>query len=192
MKALILLLFFLPTWAYARVPDPPEICAAVAMDARLPAEHDRWTTRVRAAGWMPELDVSIHRRLGWNQDSRFKEQLGRVDDRLEFKTAQTDSLDGEDDQWTFEVSLRFDLQRVIFSRDEFAADETARKNLILRHDLCDRALQLYFSWRESSRLARVGFHDDRVLHAEARDLAQARIDALTGGWFSTVLKQEAP
>ncbi len=192
MKVLIwLYLLLVPAVGEARVPAPAEVYQAALHHAAIGPDLDRWSSRSRLAGLIPVVDVEAKYRSTRNADDRMKEQLARVDESFEFKSAQTDTLDGMDEQWSVSLNLKFDLQRVVFDRDELAADESARRNLQLRNDVADQALTLFYSWLESSRRAATSPHEERVRFAESRDLAAARLDALTGGWFARTIAEEA-
>ena len=184
MKSLLVFLLFWPTVAFARVPTPSEVVDAALRHAELNSELDPWSSRSRLAGLAPELTVLAGYKRVLNVDDRFREQFGQVDDTFAFKSGQTDTLDGKDSTWSVSVDLRFDLERVVFNRDEFAADETKRRNLQLRGQLAERVLALYFQWLESSRLSLSAPFAHRLGHVHARDLQAATLDALTGGWFS--------
>lgn len=189
---LVLLFALLPCSAMARVPHPTEVCPAVHASNRWSDDVDPWSARARTAGFVPQIRIGFEQRVDETQDARFREQLTRVDDTLRFNSAQTDTLDGRGDQWKFEISAVFDLERAVFSDDELKANETARRVLTYRLAACDQALTLFFEWRKHSRLARVAEQAQRPIHAEDRDLAQARLDTLTNGWFSRTLTQEQP
>jgi len=192
VKVLIwLYLTLIPTLCEARVPTPTEVYQAALHHAQIGPDLDRCSTRSRLAGLIPEVDVEAKYRSDLTTDDRMKEQLARVDEAFEFKSAQTDTLDGRDEQWSVSLNLKFDLQRVVFDRDELAADESSRRNLLLRNEVADQALTLFYSWLEASRLSATSPHDERVGFAESRDLAAARLDALTGGWFARTLKEDS-
>ncbi|MEZ4460063.1 MAG: hypothetical protein R3E66_10110 [bacterium] len=192
MKSFLVFLTFWPAFAWARVPTPHEVVDAALQHAELDSELDPWSARSRLAGLAPQFTVSAGYRRVLNVDDRFREQFGQVDDTFAFKSGQTDTLDGRDSTWSVSIDLKFDLERVVFSRDEFAADETKRRNVQLRGQLSERVLELYFRWLESSRMALSASFDQRLGHVHARDLQEATLDALTGGWFSRTLAEVEP
>lgn len=192
MKWLFLFIFFWPSLAWARVPSPSEVVQATLAHAQMDLDLDRWSSRSRLAGLAPQVSVSGGYRRVLNVDDRFKEQLGRVDDAFEFKSAQTDTLDGTDTQWSVSIDLRFDFERVVFNRDEFAADEAKRRNFQLREQLSDTVLNLYYEWLSHSRLSLSAPREIRIEHIDSRDHAAARLNALTGGWFQRTLDEVAP
>ncbi len=157
--------------------DPP-----VAAVQRAAAEHDgvdpdrlrAWVMRPRSAHWLPRVSLDASRT---ERDTRVVGVTGTVEsDYLRLNPSTQ-----------FGVRLSWDLDQLVFSRDEPAAAWTASRLIDRREERVRRATRLYFQRRRL--LVQLALEPPReaVQRAEREtqvDEITAELDELTGGLFS--------
>ena len=157
--------------------DPP-----IAEVQRAAAEHDgvdperlrAWVARPRSAHWLPRLSVEASRT---ERDTRVVGVTGTVEsDYLRLNPSTQ-----------YGIRLSWDLDQLVFSRDEPAAAWTASRLIDRREERVRRATKLYFQRRrllvqlvlEPPREPR-----ERADRENQVDEITAELDELTGGLFS--------
>ncbi len=157
--------------------DPP-----VAAVQRAAAEHDgvdperlrAWVARPRSAHWLPRVTLDASRT---DRDTRVVGVTGTVEsDYLRLSPSIQ-----------YGVRLSWDLDQLVFSRDEPAAAWTASRLIDRREERVRRATRLYFQRRRL--LAQLALDPPReaIQRAEREnqvDEITAELDELTGGLFS--------
>ncbi len=101
----------------------------------------------------------------------------------------TDEKD-RDDNWTFSVS--WDLGDLVWSGDQTSIDVRSRLMVQLRDDILDEVNRLYFERKRllASAAGRVSDESSARVEQEIHlEELTAGLDALTGGWFSSVLHE---
>jgi hypothetical protein len=197
MLPLLLLLLAAPSVAPAQVPDGPAavraeaarlLAALAASDPpisevqRAAAEHDgvaperlrAWVARPRSAAWLPRLSLEASRT---DRDTRVIGVTGTVESDYLRLSPSTQ----------FGLRATWDLDQLVFSRDEPAAAWTASRLVDRREERVRRATRLYFQ----RRLLRARLALDPPLDVAARAEGEnqlaaltAELDAITGGLFS--------
>lgn len=157
--------------------DPP-----IADVQRAAAEHDGvdperlkdWVMRPRGAHWLPRVSVEGSRT---ERDTRVIGVTGTVEsDYLRLSPSMQ-----------YGVRLTWELDQLVFSRDEPAAAWTASRLIDRREERVRRATRLYFQRRRLlARLALEPPRDagERVDRESQVDAVTAELDALTGGLLS--------
>jgi hypothetical protein len=157
--------------------DPP--VAAVQQAA---AEHDgvdpdrlrAWVARPRSAHWLPHISIDASRT---ERDTRVVGVTGTVEsDYLRLNPSTQ-----------FGIRLSWDLDQLVFSRDEPAAAWTASRLIDRREERVRRATKLYFQRRRL--LVQLALDPPREAGQRAErenqvDEITAELDELTGGLFS--------
>jgi hypothetical protein len=157
--------------------DPP-----VAEVQRAAAQHDgvdpdrlrAWVARPRSAHWLPRLSIDASRT---ERDTRVVGVTGTVESDYLRVTPSTQ----------IGVRLSWDLDQLVFSRDEPAAAWTASRLIDRREERVRRATRLYFQRRVlQTRLALDPPRDVAARAERENQLAEltAELDAITGGLFS--------
>ncbi|HET8733410.1 MAG TPA: hypothetical protein VFM45_06510 [Anaeromyxobacteraceae bacterium] len=157
--------------------DPP-----VADVQRAAAEHDgvdperlkAWVARPRSAHWLPRVSVEGSRT---ERDTRVIGVTGTVEsDYLRLSPSMQ-----------YGIRLTWDLDQLVFSRDEPAAAWTASRLIDRREERVRRATRLYFQRRRL--LAGLAIEPpvdagQRAARESQVDEITAELDELTGGLFS--------
>jgi hypothetical protein len=166
-----------PERVLARFHHEPAVADVQRAAARwVGAERSRarsWLARVRKAPWLPEL--------------RVRAQKGYEDDLLTNANGHTRATD---DDLTLELSLRWQLDRVVFDRNELYVSRESMLLAELRRDIVAEATRLYFQRRrvqvELLLTPRDALRTRLRLMLQAEELA-AELDGITGGFFRRAL-----
>jgi hypothetical protein len=157
--------------------DPP-----IADVQRAAAEHDgvdperlkAWVARPRSAHWLPRVSVEGSRT---DRDTRVIGVTGTVEsDYLRLSPSMQ-----------YGIRLTWELDQLVFSRDEPAAAWTASRLIDRREERVRRATRLYFQRRRLlAGLALEPPQDpaQRAARESQVDEITAELDELTGGLFS--------
>lgn len=163
----------------ARFAHEPSVRAVQRAAARwVGAEPERlagWRSRVRKAPWLPQL--------------RAKVQRGLEDDLLLNANGPTRALD---DDLLLEVQLRWDLDRLVFDRNELFLSREAALLAELRHDIVAEVTRIYFERRRLQ--VEMTLQPPASVEARTRLLLRieeltAELDAHTGGFFGRALRR---
>lgn len=155
----------------------------------------RWPGRARLSNLLPEVSGE----LGWldQRDAELQYSEDIVTDEsgeMYRDEAQNDFSDDKRLRRLYSVEAEVDLGGLIFDRDEIAAARELRRRESLRQKLLARVTDLYFDRRKKQILRRAtppgNWRKRLQLELEIRRMT-ARIDGLTGGWFSRALHGEA-
>jgi hypothetical protein len=167
-----------PLRALARLaaadPDVDEVQRAAADGAGADPDRLGWASRARAAAWLPALTLQASR---VQRDTRVVGVTGTVESDY---LRTTPSL---------EVGVRaaWDLDRLVFARDETDAAWTGAKLRERRDERVRHATRLYFQRRRLLVQLAVEPPHEPLARAERESQVQeltAELDALTGGLFS--------
>jgi hypothetical protein len=159
---------------YAHEPPVERVVGAALRErtARPSRIHDAMN-RARGTGWLPRTRVSVRR--GQAVDLR-----GLADDPDAVTNVSTD------DDLTFEASLTFDLDRIVFAGEEVSLLRELRAVEQSQAEVARAVVHLYFERRrlqlERDLLGRTDLpRAMRILQAEAL------LDAFTGGAFTRMM-----
>ena len=158
--------------ALARYAHEPKIDAVVRVALRHISHVDTeaLASRARTAGWVPSLRVGARRGQGVDLSSS-------VDDAVRLST---------DDDLTLSASLTFDLDRVVFRREEVALARTAATERNARDERIEKVVHLYFLRRRLQLERDLGV-GDRLGHAVEIARIEAMLDAFTEGAFGRMM-----
>jgi hypothetical protein len=157
--------------------DPP-----VAEVQRAAADHDgvdpdrlrAWVARPRSAHWLPRVSLDASRT---ERDTRVVGVTGTVESDYLRVNPSTQ----------FGVRLSWDLDQLVFSRDEPAAAWTASRLIDRREERVRRATRLYFQRRRLLVQLALDPPREAMQRAEREnqvDEITAELDELTGGLLS--------
>jgi hypothetical protein len=157
--------------------DPP-----VAEVQRAAARHDgvdpdrlrAWVARPRSAHWLPRVTLDASRT---ERDTRVVGVTGTVESDYLRVNPSTQ----------YGVRLSWDLDQLVFARDEPAAAWTASRLIDRREERVRRATRLYFQRRRLLLQLALDPPGSPALRAEREnqfDEITAELDELTGGLFS--------
>jgi hypothetical protein len=166
--------------ALARVtvgePSVAEVQRAAADLAGADDEQLRsWVARPRSAAWLPRLTVEGSRT---ERDTRVIGVTGTVESDYLRLSPTTQ----------FGVRLAWDLDRLLFARDEVGAAWTASRILDRREERVRRATRAYFQRRRLLLQLLLDPPREALARAERENQVEeitAELDGLTGGLFST-------
>ncbi len=157
--------------------DPPVAAvqeAAARHDGVDPERLRAWVARPRSAHWLPRVSIDASRT---ERDTRVVGVTGTVEsDYLRLNPSTQ-----------FGVRLSWDLDQLVFSRDEPAAAWTASRLIDRREERVRRATKLYFQRRKLLVQLALDPPREAVQRAEREnqvDEITAELDELTGGLFS--------
>ena len=157
--------------------DPP-----VAEVQRAAADHDgvdpdrlrAWVARPRSAHWLPRVSLDASRT---ERDTRVVGVTGTVESDYLRVNPSTQ----------FGIRLSWDLDQLVFSRDEPAAAWTASRLIDRREERVRRATRLYFQRRRLLVQLALDPPREAMQRAEREnqvDEITAELDELTGGLLS--------
>ena len=184
MPCFLLVLFIVSSIACDAFADPTlsQVRHRALKHAGLDGPDHRFAARARWSSILPRVTA----RTTWLDDekagTREKNNFFRDDTSTllhEWTQSETDHDTQTRNFWS--VQATWDLSKLIFHRDELAADHRAATHRRERMELEERIARLFTRWR-SLRTATTA---DAILE---RQTTAAILDGLTGGWF---LKQEA-
>lgn len=167
--------------------DPPLGALRQAATALVMAEPDRATsllTRVRLAGWLPELRLLVERRLGRSESV----DLGTAGDPTAVSPVGIDTSNDV----RYQARATWDLSRILFNPDELGAQAQALRAADTRREIETLVIRLYFE-RRRLKLDGLGADDSDMPSGSRRDLRiaeiEAELDALTGGAFARLARR---
>jgi hypothetical protein len=157
--------------------DPP-----VAEVQRAAADHDgidpdrlrAWVARPRSAHWLPHVSLDASRT---ERDTRVVGVTGTIESDYLRVNPSTQ----------FGIRLSWDLDQLVFSRDEPAAAWTASRLIDRRAERVRRATRLFFQRRRLLVQLALDPPSEAILRAEREnqvDEITAELDELTGGLLS--------
>jgi hypothetical protein len=141
-------------------------------DARI----DALVSRARASAWLPETRMRAMRL--W--DTANNATTLASTDTANFYDAVGANL-------VLELRLTWRLDRLIYAGDEGTLERVRLERLDARTRLATRTLEVLFTWERATleaRQAAVGSPEELGARLRASE-AQATLDVLTGGWFSS-------
>lgn len=149
-----------------------------------PEKIMRWRKQAAAKACLPKVSAGINRDTGdlWHWESGSTTKTG--DDVL---TRGRDTLG-----WS--VTLSWDLGEIIWNDAQTSIDARSRLSAQLRDEILDEVNKLYFErLRVKMDLDRLSIEDRKARFEKELRLKElaAYLDALTGGYFSTQLKNNA-
>lgn len=176
--------------ATARVPDVREVQQAALNAHKLNDDQlDRWSSRARLANLVPQITFGADFGFDDVESEDYRELLANTDDELLFKTLQSDSKTQVAQDWGFKVGLTWKPAGLIFDSAELSAARVERINAVHRTKLLEEVTHLFFEWRDAERQSQRAPHEDRERQITRSELAAARLDALTNGWFRHTLRE---
>jgi hypothetical protein len=176
------------SYALQPAPSQAEIDAALARYAREPSAeqvvHEALRvaptpraaailSRARAAGWIPRLGLRARR--------------GQTVDLSAAQTLDAEALRvRSNDDLTLEATLSFDLERVVFRREEIALLRQSEAERLVRGRIVREVIQLYFE-RRRLQLERDLRRDPGLARSVRIAEIEALLDAFTNGAFRRMI-----
>jgi hypothetical protein len=165
--------------------DPPLLPLRQAAAALILAEPERaqaTLTRIRLAGWLPEVRLLVERRLN---------RAESVDLGADPASLAPVGIDTDNDV-RYQARATWDLGRIVFNPDELAAEGQALRAADARREIETQVIRLYFE-RRRLKLDSAGADDSDMPSGSRRDLRiaeiEAELDALTGGAFTRLARR---
>lgn len=171
--------------------EPPvaEVRQRALEYADLDRSLDRWSARARWRHLLPRVTAKVGGLDQLDESTDFDEYLSRDSSGdLLFDAARTANDRKERGRLDWEVRAVIDFRGLIFDRAELQAARETRIRAGERRELVERVHHTYFERRELLRRLRDAEPDDRREIAARIVLLEARLDGLTGGWFSASLR----
>jgi hypothetical protein len=163
---------------YKNEPEIKEIQEAAIRYAEVqPEKIERWRKSALKAAWMPQINIGIDRDVSdlWHWETG---STTRVED---------DTLIKGCDSIEWDVTLSWDLGKLIWNDDQTSIDVRSRLMVQLRNDILDEVTKLYFERiRVKMDLDNITLEDRKKRFEKELKLKEltAYLDALTGGFFS--------
>lgn len=179
------------TAAQAAEPTVDEVRAAALTHAGLNGTLDGTRKRTRLRHLLPRVTARVSVLTQDDTDIEFEEFLSRdATGELLFDAARNENATSMRDRYVYSIQATMDLRGLIFDDDELAAARHSRALFDSRARLVEAVHLAYFR-----RLALVdelrGATENRRKLAHEVLALEARLDGLSGGWFSRKLR-EAP
>lgn len=156
---------------FAHEPGVTRIVAA-ALRAMGRDTSDAMAARARAAGWVPRLGLSARR--------------GTAVDLSDSATGADGLRLSTDDDLTLGATLSFELDRVVFRREEVALARERRAHEAARQERTREVVRLYFLRRRLQLEQALGA-SGRLERALRIAELEAVLDAFTGGAFQRIM-----
>ena len=169
------------------VPDVREVREKALRYANLHRAPDRWSARSRWRNLVPEITATV----GWidetDEGTAFNEYLTRGSGgELLFDTARTTNDSTQKFRVHYSVRAMIDFRGLVFDRHELAAAREARDQAEHRRELVALVHDAYFERMALLEALRADRTPDPA-RARRLQMLDARLDGLTGGWFTTQL-----
>lgn len=186
----------------AQTPALGDVHRATLRFHGLDGNLDRWSRRARLTGLMPTIELQAgwrgeqDRETSYREDQRFDALGASSASTIASRDQVRNELDhGSSTQQTYGLKLRLDPGALVFDPRELQAARHAHQLALHRSRLLDRVSELYFD-RERARARHASC---RPVQSEECELlfieilqSDARLDALTGGWWSEQLEAIPP
>lgn len=176
-SALFILFVFIAQLANATVPSIQEVMSQALQYASLEnAPLTSLAKRVRNAAWLPHIKTRFLRNSDFGDS--LKEKVGDAPVRFE--------RDFSD--YGFEVEARWEFDKLLFNSEEINVAKENGRVVSQREKLIDTIVELYFNRKllihESQQQ---NDRQQKMLDSLKLEEITAKLDGLTGGWFSTRL-----
>ena len=170
---------------WAKDPPLPALReAAVALILAEPERAQAMLTRVRLAGWLPELRLLVERRLNRAESV----DLGTAADPTSLAPVGIDT----DNDVRYQARATWDLGRIVFNPDELAVLGEGLRAADARREIESLIIRLTFE-RRRLKVDSASADDSDMPSGSRRDLRiaeiEAELDALTGGAFTRLARR---
>jgi hypothetical protein len=185
-----LLLAAFPLTSDATEPPVAEVRRQALRYNDLDRRLDRWSARARWRHLLPEVTARVGGLDQADESIDFYEFLSRDSEgELLFDAARTRNGHDTRDRLTWEIRASIDFRGLIFDSAELQAAREARIRSAERRDLIEAVHDAYF--RRLALLDRLRRAEPKQRRRIAADvvLLEARLDGLTGGWYSARLRR---
>ena len=176
---------------HAAEPNVDAVRQAALRYAGLQGRADRWSARARLRHLLPKVTASAGGVDQTDDNVQFDEWLTQdASEQLLWDSARNQNENNRRMRTDFSIRATVDLGGLLFDNEELDASREARARHEARVELCEAVHAAYFA-----RLRLI----DELRAAEAgagrrlaRDIAiaEAQLDALTGGWYAAELRSE--
>jgi hypothetical protein len=160
--------------------------AATALLGAEPERARSALTRVRLAGWLPELRLLVERKFGRTESV----DLGTASDPTALAPVGIDSSNDV----RYQARATWDLAKIVFNPDEIGIEVQALRAADARREIEAVVIRLYFE-RRRLKVESLGADDWDMPSGFRRDLriaeVEAELDALTGGAFTRLARRYA-
>ncbi len=184
-SAIITVLCLWPTSAFADLPQPQAVCDQALKHAELNESLDDWSGRARSRHLLPEIEAEVAVTDTKGVTDNFRETLTPSDAGLIPKSLQTTTDNDNTERLAFKLRATFDFKGLIFDPQEIRAEVVSRDRAQERDLRCMQVIDLYFDWW-TLRFRQETKPTDAVNQARI----QAKLDVLTGGWFTKQLREK--
>lgn len=153
---------------------------------------DHWTRRARLAALLPQVQGQVAWLDQHDLQNRFRENI-EADENGDYQRdyAQHYLYDDTRSRTLYSLRLSLDLSQLVYTPQEMVIQREVRARWKHRDDLLKAVTETYFARRRHQLydMLLVPDSDEEALarHLEIQALS-ARLDALTGGWFSEQLQ----
>ncbi|NOZ86634.1 MAG: hypothetical protein GXP49_10260 [Deltaproteobacteria bacterium] len=153
-----------------------------------PARFKDLATRAGNAGWLPLLEIRVDRNLDGNKSGTRSRSVSVSSSGVYLGPDDETFVFQEGDDWRIRIRAVWELDRLVYDRDELKALDRELKTVEARNKLLKQALDLYFKWKNLIRkLAQEEGAENRIHIHEALDKVTAMLDVLTLGRFSKAI-----
>lgn len=154
---------------------------------------DRWSSRARWSHLLPEVEGEVAWLDQRDRETSYQEDLETNDSGTMYRdSARNDFVDDSRLRTIYAVELEWDLSGLVYDRSEPTIAREVRRRREARRDLLVAVGEAYFQRRrylsEFLLTPKAQWRKRMDLRLEA-DRQTARLDAMTGGWFSRALRK---
>jgi photosystem II stability/assembly factor-like uncharacterized protein len=167
---------------FADEPSIVEIQQAAIRYAEVhPEKIEKWRKAAAKRAWLPDLRIGYDKNKDWQSSDYF------------YKGAYMDNDITEGKDWSWSISLTWELGDLIWNDDQTSIDTRSRLMVQLREDVLNEVTRLYFERRRlqiEMLLSPPEEIKDRIEKELRLQELTADIDALTGFYLSKRLRQK--
>lgn len=183
--AFVIAIVLWSTTAWAELPQPQAVCDQAISHAELEGALDNWSGRANARHLLPEIEAEVAVTDTRGVTDNFRETLTPSDSGFIPKSLQTTTDNDNTERFALKFRATFDFKGLIFDPQEIRAEVVSRDRAAERDLRCMQVIDLYFDWW-ALRFRQESKPTDAVDQARL----QAKLDVLTGGWFTKQLREK--
>lgn len=181
-----ILLSLLPFPVLGAEPTLPQLERATLRYAGMETEEVvKWKSRARWAAAMPKVMVGFEQRNLIQVNNTIQDSISVSSAGVTLGPPESSFKEDNNFNRGFEVKATWDLNELVFNRDSLNISAENRYRVVVRGQILDELHQVYF---ERKRILLRKNEGDFPINSRLRlEELEAKLDSLTGGYFSKVI-----
>lgn len=165
--------------------------AALKYSSLDPQEVGRWKSKAKWAKALPQLMVGYQQRIVNQINNTIQDSISVTGSNVTVGPPESQSDQNDNFNQGFEIRATWALDEVVFNKDTLSISSEARYRNLMRSQVLDELHQTYFE-RKKILLREEGKERKEfspMIQLRLEEL-EARLDSLTGGYFSKINEGE--